>query len=233
MSSLRIDIWSDVACPWCYIGKRRLETAVRDSPLGATVEVVWRSFELNPSAPVQNDGRPFVERLAEKYGTSHVQAEAMIGRVRDVARAEGLELDFEGGRSGNTFDAHRLLHFAATFGMQDRLKEELFRAYFVEGATISHPDTLVALAARVGLDEERARSVLHSDAFAREVREDEFEAKELGISGVPFFVFDERIAVSGAQPASVLAQAMEQAFATGSEAREEEREVAHCGPEGC
>ncbi|MGC4063703.1 MAG: DsbA family oxidoreductase [Polyangiaceae bacterium] len=170
-----------------------------------------------------------------KYGTSPAQAHAMVERVREVARGEGLNFDFEHIRPGNTLDAHRLLHFGATQGVQDALKEQLFRGYFVEGATISSPDTLVELAVRVGLDADRAQSVVHSDAFLREVREDEFEAKELGISGVPFFVFDERIAVSGAQPVAVLAQALEQAFASQPNEGQsvETPEGAYCGPDGC
>jgi predicted DsbA family dithiol-disulfide isomerase len=235
MSSLRIDIWSDVACPWCYIGKRRLEAALHASPRGAETHVVWRSFELDPSAPRESDGRPFTERLARKYGTSLAQASAMIERVRSVAHAEDLNFDFERLRAGNTLDAHRLLHWGATEGVQDALKEQLFRAYFVEGASIVDPDTLVELATRVGLDANRAQSVLQSDAYLSEVRADEFEAKELGISGVPFFVFDERIAVSGAQPVAVLTGALEQAFASQSDKgrAEDVREGAFCGPDGC
>ena len=233
MAQLRIDIWSDIACPWCYVGKRRLEKALVDFPQRENVNIVWHAFELNPSAERETQGGNYVERLAKKYGTSARDAERMISRMAETAKAEGLDFDFNSIRPGNTFDAHRLLHLALTQGVQNALKERLLRAYFSEGAAIGDPATLLRLALEAGMKEDEVRGVLESNAFAKEVREDEAEAQALGIHGVPFFVLAEHYAVSGAQPAEVLAQALEQAQLTIEEPLPEYSEGAVCGPEGC
>ncbi len=233
MAQLRIDIWSDIACPWCYVGKRRLEKALADFPQRENVHIVWRAFELNPSAQRESNDGNYSERLAKKYGTSVRDAESMISRMTDTAKAEGLKFDFNAIRTGNTFDAHRLLHLALTHNLQNALKERLLQAYFSEGEAIGDCETLLRLAVDVGLEAEQVRKVLESNAFAKEVREDEAEAQELGIRGVPFFVLAERYAVSGAQPAEVLLQALEQAQLAIEEPLPEYSEGAVCGPEGC
>ncbi len=233
MAQLRIDIWSDIACPWCYVGKRRLEKALVDFPQRENVHIVWRAFELNPSAQRESHEGNYSERLAKKYGTSARDAEAMISRMADTARAEGLNFDFNAIRPGNTFDAHRLLHLALTQDLQNELKERLLYAYFSEGEAIGDSVTLMRLAVDAGLKAEEVRSVLESHAFAKEVRQDEAEARELGIQGVPFFVLAERYAVSGAQPTEVLSQALEQAQLAIDAPLPEYAEGAVCGPEGC
>lgn len=204
---MKVEIWSDVVCPWCFIGKRRFETALDRFEHRADVEVEFRSFELNPNAEPQPEGS-LEEALARKYGVSLEQARAMNARVVDAAAGEGLEYRFDIARRGNTFDAHRLLHLAAADGLQAAMKERLMAAYFMEGRAIGDRDTLVELAGEVGVDPGRARAALDSDEFADEVRADEREAAELGITGVPFFVINRRYGVSGAQPPEVMLKAL-------------------------
>jgi predicted DsbA family dithiol-disulfide isomerase len=208
---LKVEIWSDVVCPWCYIGKRRFEQALEKFPHRADVEVVWRSFELDPQAPAERTGDPS-ERLAQKYGVTSERARAMHQHMTDVAAEEGLEFDFARARSGNTFDAHRLIHLAAEQGVQGAVKERLLRAYFSDGEPIGDRDTLVRLAVEAGIDEATAREVLASDRFTEEVRADEADAQRFGITGVPFFVLDRAFGVSGAQTPDVLLDALHQAW---------------------
>jgi predicted DsbA family dithiol-disulfide isomerase len=210
MAPLTVEIWSDVVCPWCYIGKRRFEAALAEFP--HPVETVWRSFELDPGAPAVRE-HTATEHLAAKYGMSVEQAQASHARMTELAAAEGLEYDFGKTRGGNSFDAHRLIHLAAAHGKQDEAKERLMRAYFTEGVAIGDREALVALAADIGLDGDEVRVALDGDAYGDAVREDELLAQRIGIQGVPFFVLDRRLGVSGAQPAEVLVQALEQACA--------------------
>jgi predicted DsbA family dithiol-disulfide isomerase len=169
--------------------------------------VEFRSFELNPNAPAQQEGN-LEEALARKYGVSLEQARAMNARVVDAAAGEGLHYRYDIAKRGNTFDAHRLIHLAATVGLQPAMKERLMAAYFMEGRAIGDRDTLVELAGEVGIDSDRARATLDSDAYAEDVRADEREATELGITGVPFFVINRRYGVSGAQPPEVMLEAL-------------------------
>lgn len=237
MTKLRIDIWSDIACPWCYIGKRHLEAALARFPHRDSVEVVWRAFELDTQAPrVRDTTVSYSERLAKKYGTSPGKAAAMISRMVDVAAADGLDFRFDHIKPGNTFDAHRLLHFAHERGVQDAMKERLLRAYMTEGEAIGEPAVLERLAVEVGLDAQEVRAMLGSDACAKEVRADEAEAHALGISGVPFFVLAGRYAISGAQPSEIILQALNQAWAESGFTNPKEEsfpEGAVCGPDGC
>ena len=238
VASLRIDIWSDIACPWCYVGKRRLEQALARFAHKDDVAIVWRAFELDPSAPrVHDTQQSYAERLAGKYRTSSAQAQAMIDRMVETAARDGLELRFDRIQPGNTFDAHRLLHLAHDRGKQDALKERFLRAYLTEGQAIGEPEVLVPLAREVGLDEAEVRDVLGGDRYTAEVRRDEALARELGIHGVPFFVIAGRYGVSGAQPSDVLAGALDRAWSElrGKEPEESERfaEGAVCGPDGC
>ncbi len=235
MAKLDIHVWSDIACPWCYVGKRRLEAALAQFPHRAATSVVWRAFELDPGAPAAAAaaGPGYAERIARKYQTRVADAEAMIQRMVGVAAGDGLELRFDRIRPGNTFDAHRLVHLAHERGVQDAVKERLLRAYLTEGESMSDPETLVRLTTSAGLDAEEARAVLAGDAGAAEVRADEEEAAALGIRGVPFFVIG-RYAVSGAQPVEVLLRALQQAWTEvpGTSAAAF-AEGAACGPEGC
>jgi predicted DsbA family dithiol-disulfide isomerase len=210
MARLTVEIWSDVVCPWCYIGKRRFEAAVAQFP--HEVEYTWRSFELDPSAPPTRE-HGATEHLAAKYGMSLDQARASHAQMTELAAQEGLEYHFDKARGGNSFDAHRLIHLAAAHGRQDEAKERLMRAYFTEGVAIGDRDALVALAADIGLDPDEARAVLDGDAYADAVRDDETLAHRIGINAVPFFVLNRRYGVSGAQPAEILVQALEKACA--------------------
>jgi len=208
---LTVEIWSDVVCPWCYIGKRRFEAALEAFQHSDEVTVMWRSFELDPEAPREAEGTA-TERLAAKYGMSLKRAATLHAEMTERGAAEGLEYDFARARGGNTFDAHRMIHLAATYGHQAAAQERLMRAYFTEGEAISDHETLVRLVAELGVDAEEARAALALDRFSEDVREDEQLAAGLGIQGVPFFVLDRRYGVSGAQPPEALLQALERAW---------------------
>lgn len=210
---MKIDVWSDIVCPWCYIGKRRLEAALREFPQRDEIELTWRSFELDPSAPHSNENTgPYAEHLAAKYRLPLEQADSMIGNVSRIAAEEGLQFRFDRSRRGNTFDAHRLLHLAADGGLQDELKERFDHGTFTEGLSVSDHEALTAAAVEVGLDEAEVRAVMGSDRYADAVLADEERARAYGISGVPFFVIDERYGVAGAQPAEVLLGVIERAW---------------------
>ncbi|HWE34515.1 MAG TPA: DsbA family oxidoreductase [Solirubrobacteraceae bacterium] len=202
---MEVEIWSDIACPWCYIGKRRFEAALAEFEHADEVHVTWRSFELDPSAPHERPGNRS-ERIAEKYGVTVEQARTMEQRVTDAAAGERLEFRFDIARSGVTFDGHRLIHIAAAHGLQDAMKERLMRAYFSEGQLISDRDTLARLAGEVGLDPNEVHEQLESDRYSDEVHADERDATALGISAVPTFVVDRQLGVSGAQPPEVMMQ---------------------------
>ena len=209
---MKIEIWSDVVCPWCYVGKRRFEAALEEFTHRADVEVVWRAFELDPSAPVRRDA-DYPNHLASKYRVSLDEAQAMIDRMTATAATEGLPFRFDIARPGNTFDAHRVVAFAAERGVQDAVVERLFRGTFVEGEPIGDRDTLGRLAADAGLDAGEVRAMLESDAYRDEVRADERQAGAFGITAVPFFVVDRAYGVAGAQAADVLLDVLEQAWA--------------------
>ena len=212
---MKVEIWSDIACPWCYVGKRRFERALGSFSHRDDVEVVWRSFELDPGAP-RRHAEPQAELLAKKYRMPLAQAQAMNARMTGEARKEGLEFNMDRVQVGNTFDAHRLIHFAAASGECEAVIERLFAAYLTHGEALGDIDVLVRIAADAGLDAGEARAVLESDAFADAVRADEARAHSFGISGVPFFAIDERSGVSGAQPPEVILDALRQAWSESS-----------------
>jgi predicted DsbA family dithiol-disulfide isomerase len=207
-----VEIWSDIACPWCYIGKRRFEAALAQFEHGDDVRVTWRSFELDPTAPSEHPGDR-AARLAEKYGMTVERAREMQQAMTATAAEEGLDFRFDVSRSGKTFDAHRIVHLAADHGLQDAMKERLLRGYFTEGRLMSDPETLVELAVEVGLGEDEAREALAGDRYAEQVRDEERTAHELGISAVPTFVIDRELGVSGAHPPEVLLRLLEQGWA--------------------
>lgn len=230
---LTVDIWSDIACPWCYIGKRRLEAALEGFAHRDAVEIRWHAFELDPSAPSEVDRSvPYTERLARKYRTSAAQAQAMMDHMTARAAEDGIEMRFDKLRASNTFDAHRVLSFAAEHGKQGALKERLLAAYFTEGELMSDPATLARLAAQVGLEADEVAGVLATEQHADQVRADESEAGKLGIHGVPFFVFDSKLGVSGAQPVETMVQVLERAWAEGQRPDVVTAGEA-CGPDGC
>jgi len=231
---LLLDIWSDIACPWCYVGKRRLEAALALFPHKDAVEIVWRSFELDPRSPVAHDpSHPLAARLSSKYGMPLAEADATLARMTQVAAEDGLELHFEKTKPVSTFNAHRVLHLALDRGVQGAMKERLLRAYHSEGETVSDAATLARLGAEVGLEASEVRAVLASDRYADQVRQDEISARQLGVNGVPFFVIGGRYAVSGAQPARALLEVLEKAWAESKDDAPAVSEGDACGPDGC
>lgn len=210
--AMRVDVWSDVVCPFCYIGKRRLEAALAGLPHSDTVEVVWHAFQLLPDL-VTDPTRNAVQNMAERKGWPMAYARQVAGQLTALAAADGLAFHYEQTRVANTFDAHRLQHFATTQGKGDAMAEALFKAFFTDGRDIADPDTLAELASAVGLPEAQVREVLASDAYAEDVRRDVDEALQLGVNGVPFFVIDGRYAVSGAQDGAIFRQALQRALA--------------------
>ena len=208
---MKVEIWSDVVCPWCYVGKRHFEEALSRFVHRDQVEVGWRSFELDPDAPTRA-GVPMRRILERKYGMTPEQAEAANRRMTELAAGVGLEYHLDDVQRGNTFDAHRLIHLAAGHGLADAMEERLLAAYFTEGLAVGDRATLAGLAADVGLDRDEVETALQGSDFADEVRGDEARAAALGISGVPFFVIDEAYGISGAQPAEVLLGALERAW---------------------
>jgi predicted DsbA family dithiol-disulfide isomerase len=207
---MRIDLWSDIVCPWCYIGRARLHQALADFPDRRDIEVVFRSYQLDPAAPTDNPV-PVLEMLAEKYGLGPEQAATAEGRVAGLARAEGLP--YSGDRlHGNTGTVHRLLHFGADRGAGDQLLDSVYRTHFGGRASIFQPEVLVDLATTVGLDREETLEVIGGDRYQSAVQADIDAASQLGVRGVPFFVFDGRLGVSGAQPTDTLRKALQEVW---------------------
>ena len=237
---MKVEIWSDVVCPWCYIGKRRFEAALAEFPHRDQVEVEWKAFELDPtsvSAPAGTVVGPRDQaiRLAQKYGTDVDSAQRMVDNVVAQAAADGLEYRLDRAIPANTIDAHQVIHLGGLRGIQDAVEERLMRAYFTEGEAVGDRDTLVRLAAEAGLDADEVRTALDEGRYVGAVRADEAEAQALGIRGVPFFVVDRKYGVSGAQPADVLRQVLDKAWGersplipvVGGD------EATACGPDGC
>ena len=212
---MRVEIWSDVVCPWCYIGKRRFEKALARFNHSDEVEVLWRSFQLHPEHP-KGVREPLEESLAAKIGGTVEQVRAMNNHVKTLAAAEGLDYDFERYTLVNTFDAHRLTHLAKSHGLGAELHERFLRAQLIEGEVLDDADTLIRLSAQVGVSEDDARRVLEGDDYTVDVDEEIRELRALGGNGVPFFVIDRRYGVSGAQPTEVFLRALETARADGA-----------------
>jgi len=212
---MRIDIWSDVVCPWCYVGKRRFERALEAMNEGSTpgreaIQIVHRSFQLDPARP-KGQTQKRREMLMAKYRLSAEQVAAMDLQMEQTAATEGLEYHLDDGVTGNTFDAHRLLHLAGERGVQDAAVERFFRAYFTERRSLFDDASLTALAVEAGLDGSEVGDVLGSDRYAQAVAADTREAHALGANGVPFFMIDHRFGVSGAQATDVFAQVLARA----------------------
>lgn len=208
---MQIEIWSDVICPWCYIGKRRFEMALANFAHKESINVVWRSFELDPKSPPQYPDT-LEELLARKYDVSPQEAAAMNTRVTTVAKEIGLDYRLSAVRPGNTFAAHRLLHFAASRKLGDQATERVMHAYFSESLAVGDPSALASLAPEFGIAESEVLEMLESDAYSDAVRADEARAAKLGITGVPFFVIDEKMGISGAQAIEVFADALQKAW---------------------
>ncbi|WP_206447145.1 DsbA family oxidoreductase [Agrococcus sp. KRD186] len=209
---MQIDIWSDVACPWCFIGKRRFEKALGAWEHRDEVEVTWHSYQLDPTLPEHYEGTE-VEYLASRKGMPVEQVQQMFQHVTTQAAGEGLRYDFDRLVVANSLRAHQLLHLAKAHGSADAVKEALLSAHFEQGGDIGEIDTLVAIGLEAGLDEREIREALADERYLPAVRADIAQAQQIGVNGVPFFVFDMRLGLSGAQPAEVFTQALEQARA--------------------
>ena len=227
---VRVEIWSDVVCPWCYVGKRNFEAALAEFEHRDQVEVIWRAFELDPSAPTEREG-DYAPHLARKYGMSVAQAEKTIETMTATGAKAGVVLDFGKARPGNTFDAHRLIHLAGERGVQGAVKERLLRATFTDGEPIGDRDALLRLGVEAGLAEDEAAAVLDSGAYATEVRAEQNLALDFGISAVPFFVIDRTFGIPGAQPPDVILRALQRAWEKSARPLELAGEVA--GAPGC
>jgi predicted DsbA family dithiol-disulfide isomerase len=208
---MKVEIWSDIACPFCYIGKRRFEAALEQFSNKQDIEVIYRSFELDPNAK-RDVNQDVHDMLASKYGMTRERAKAMNADVTRQAQTLGLTYNMDTMILTNTFDAHRLTHFAARYGLMREMTELLFKAYFTDAKHVGDHATLIALAAEVGLDAKEAAKVLASDQYTKEVHADQQEAVRLGIRGVPFFVINSKYAVSGAQPSEAFLDALQKAW---------------------
>lgn len=209
---MKIEVWSDYVCPFCYIGKRRLEEALASTGLGEKVEVIFKAYELDPTSP-KTSNKLMVDVLAEKYNMSVEEAKGMTENVVEQAKTVQLNYDFANLRPANTFDAHRLAKFAEQENLGAEAAEKLLEAYFVEAKEIGKHEELLKVAEEIGLSKEGTQEVLATDVFSDEVKKDIEEARQIGVQGVPFFVIDRKYAISGAQPAETFANALQKAFA--------------------
>jgi predicted DsbA family dithiol-disulfide isomerase len=208
---MKIEIWSDVVCPFCYIGKRKLEKALDKFPLKDQVEIEWKSFQLNPEEKT-NPSINTLEHLAQSKGWSMDQTREITSNVVEMAKEQGLEFDFEKAKVANTKNAHRLIHFAKKQGKGGEMKERLLKAYFSDGENVDDPNTLIKLGADIGLNESEIKSMLASNQFDDAVDQDIYESRLIGVRGVPFFVLDRKFGISGAQPDEVFEETLEKAW---------------------
>ncbi len=208
---MKIEIWSDVMCPFCYIGKRHLEKAMENVPFSNEIEIEWKSYQLNPDYH-NTTNESLYDYLARAKGMTIAQAKQMTGNVLEMANKAGLSLDFEHSVPANSFDAHRFLHFAKSKGLQNEAEEALFQAHFIEGKDIANKEIVSAIGQMLGLIKHEIDSVLATDDFAEAVQYDGYESQQIGIRGVPYFVFDRKYALSGAQPVETFKSALTQSF---------------------
>jgi predicted DsbA family dithiol-disulfide isomerase len=227
---MRVDIWSDVVCPFCYIGKKRLEHVAEQA--GIELDIHWHSFELDPNAPAKHDTSN-TERLAQKYGRSYAEMEEMERNVAAMAAVEGIDFQWQKANSGNSFNAHRIIHLAQSKGLGNEAEEAFFHAYMTEGLAIGEREVVEEIASRIGLDHAEVEYVLDSDELADFVRHDEKIAHEqLNVTGVPFFIFDQKLALSGAQPREIFLQALQQAQSASTQ-EIEQTDAAQCNDDQC
>ncbi|HVK97689.1 MAG TPA: DsbA family oxidoreductase [Flavisolibacter sp.] len=204
---MKVEIWSDIVCPFCYIGKRKFEKALHDFEAKDEVEIIWRSFQLDPDMQFV-PGQTVHEYLGKRKGTTTEEGKRMNDAMAAMAKEVGLSYDFDKAIINNTLNAHRLLHLAKEKGLQDQMKERIFAAYYTEGKDIGHNQTLIALAVEVGLNSTEVAAILKSDAYINEVQQDQYRAQQVGARGVPFYVFNDKYAVSGAQPTELFKQVL-------------------------
>lgn len=229
---MKVEIWSDVVCPFCYIGKRKFENALAQFAHRDDVQVTWRSFQLDPNTQPE-PGESIHDVLAKKKGVSAAEARSMGAYVTKAAEEVGLHYDFDRVIPSNTFLAHQLIHLGAHHGRQDATKERLMAAYYLEGQNVGDLETLVKLGTEVGLDATESREALTAGTYANAVRYDEYQAQQINVRGVPFFVFDDKYAVSGAQPTELFGEVLEKAWSEAKPALAVVADGAVCGPEGC
>lgn len=232
---MNIEIWSDVMCPFCFIGKKNLEQALTQVPFADQIKVIWKSFQLDPSLPAAGTVLSSAEYLEQKKGFPKAQIAAMQAQLKQSGEAAGIAFNWETSIPANTFMAHRLIHLAQAQGKGNEMEEALFLAHFTQGKNVSDVETLAALAEGIGLDRQEVLSYLKSDKGSDAVRQDIAEAQEIGVNGVPFFVLDRKYAVSGAQPVAAFVQALNQTYQEMEETVEVSgsRDDAACGPDGC
>lgn len=208
---MKIEIWSDVVCPFCYIGKRRFEQALAQFPHADQVDIIWKSFQLNPSQ-ISDANKSAVQSLAESKGISLAEAQRLTDYVTEMARSVGLTYDFDKTVVANTFKAHQFTHFAKVHGKQLEAEEVLFSAYFIEGLNIDDVDVLAQLASKIGLKGEELVSAIENGTYSDAVAQDLYEARQVGVQGVPFFLIDGKYVVSGAQESSTFLKTLDKAF---------------------
>lgn len=231
-TDMQIDIWSDIACPWCYIGKRRLETALADHPHRDEIGVTWHSYQLDPTLPDHYDGTE-IEYLATRKGMPEEQVREMFGHVTEQAAGEGLAYDFDALVVANSARAHELLHLAKDRGLADAVKEALLSGHFEHGTDIGDVEALVRVGVGAGLDEGEIRASLEDGRYRAAVASDIDMARQIGVTGVPFVVVDMKYAVSGAQPPDVFREVLDKAWGERTAAVEVVRSGEACGPDGC
>jgi len=210
---MKVEVWSDIMCPFCYIGKRNYESALAQFADRDHIEIVWKSFQLDPSIPEKTEGENVFRYLAQRKGISYEQSVQMHQGVVQTAKNAGLEYNFDKAVVANSFKAHRMIQLAKTKGLGDQAEERLFYAYFTEGKNFGNPEVLMELGKEIGLTETDVQEALTDETYAQKVKADIQEAGGLGVNGVPFFVFDRKYAISGAQPPAAFLQALQQAFA--------------------
>ncbi len=208
---MKIEVWSDVVCPFCYIGKKKFESAVSEFAERNNIELIWKSFQLNPSLKTDLNTSVY-QHLSDSKGIPVEQAKAMGGHAAEMANSVGITMDFDKAIVANSFNAHRIIHFAKANGKQNEMKERLLKAYFTEGRNIDDSETLISLGTEIGLNADEVKAVLESDKYADAVQADIKESQQLGVTGVPFFVFDRKYAVSGAQDSSAFLETLEKSF---------------------
>jgi len=209
---MKVEIWSDIMCPFCYIGKRHFEAALKEFPHSDKLQIEWKSFQLDPTIPKMEERVDAYQYLADKKGMSLEQSKSLHQNVIQMAKNAGLEYNFDIAVVGNSKDAHRLIQFAKTKGLGDQAEEALFKAYFTDGKNMADMSDLIEIGNSIGLDVVELTSILDSDAFGYEMMQDIQEAQNIGVQGVPFFVFDRKYAVSGAQPVEAFLQTLEKVY---------------------
>jgi predicted DsbA family dithiol-disulfide isomerase len=229
---MTVEIWSDVMCPFCYIGKRKFEKALEQFPQKDKIEVSWKSFQLDPTT-ITDPSLNTIENLRAKKGWSKEQASETIAYVTNIAHQVGLQFNFDKAVVANSFDAHRLSHLAKTYNMQNELEEKLFSAYFTEGKNTADHETLLQIATEVGMDSKETRDMLNGAEFTKEVHQDVERAQQIGVRGVPFFVINDKYAISGAQEPETFLKALHTAYNEIKLVDLTANDKAVCGPEGC